>query len=496
MRTLANVVRWRAERRPDFAATWYQGRERTYAQLNRSSTELAAGMVAKLDLQPGDRVGILDKNSDDYVELLLALDKAGAVACPINARLTAPEVAAVVEDASPAVVVVGDEMRVNANSLSGRVLGFDELPRIRDGQDPHRDMEEAVTWQIYTSGTTGVAKGARITNLNLFGSIGNLFLEIDGFEEYGRTLVAMPLYHVGGCGWVRYALFAGCTAVIARDFVPDEILDVLVERKVSTAFLVPAALRLLVSQSRARSAGLSLKNIVYGASPITPELVTQSLEAFGCRLTQVYGMTETTGSVAFLRHEDHVGPRLLSCGRPGYGHELRIFGDHGGELPRGELGEIVYRGPSTMVGYWRKEAETSEAIRDGWFHSGDAGRMDQDGFIYIQDRIKDMIISGGENIYPADVERVIATNPAVADVAVIGVPDEQWGEAVKAIVTLREGSTLGADELIQWSRAKLAGFKRPKSVDFVDAIPRSPSGKLLRKGLRESYWANAERRVH
>src|SRR5205807_1790860 len=290
---------------------------------------------------------------------------------------------------------------------------------------------------------------------------------------------------------------AGCTAVITREFVPQDILRVIVEQKVNTAFLVPAALLFLTSLPEARGADFSaLKNILYGASPITPELLKRSIEIFGCRFTQVYGLTETTGAVTFLQHEEHVGERFLSCGRSGFGHELKVVGADDREVPYGEIGEIVYRGPATMAGYWRKERDTEAAIRNGWFHTGDAGTMDSEGFIYIKDRIKDMIISGGENIYPAEIESVLAGHPAVADVAVIGVPDETWGERVKAIIVRKPGAAATGEEIVEWSRAHLAGYKRPSSVDFAEAIPRNPSGKILKRELREPYWAETGRQVN
>lgn len=491
------MLRWRARRKPDFPITWYQGKTRSFDEMNRTSSELAAGLVEELKIEPGDRVAILDKNSDDFIELLFALDKAGAVACPVNWRLTAPEVAKVVGDAAPKAIVVSEDLRQNADQVTCRVLGYGDLPRVKGGKDPMRDSEEAVTWQLYTSGTTGIPKGAMLTNLNLFALTANLPLELKGFDEYGRSLVAMPLYHIGGSGWALAAMFAGCTAVITRDFIPQDILKVIVDEKVNTAFLVPAALLFLTSLPESQGADYSnLKNIAYGASPITPELLKRSIETFKCRFTQVYGLTETTGAVTFLQQEDHVGQRFLSCGRSGFGHELKVVGVDGKDVPYGEIGEIVYRGPGTMAGYWHKERETKEAIRDGWFYTGDAGTMDADGFIYIKDRIKDMIISGGENIYPAEVEGVLAGHPKVADVAVIGVPDDKWGESVKALIIPKPGTNLTAEELLTWSKDKLAGYKRPSSVDFVEIIPRNPSGKILKKDLREKYWQGQQRQVH
>lgn len=497
MRTIAEILRWRATRHPDLPAFWYGGRTQTFGEVDRSTSALANGLIDSLGVKPGDRVAILDKNTDAYLELLFALDKAGAVAAPINWRLTATEVARVAFDAQPVALVAGDEFRASADEVECRVLGFDEVPRSA-GPDPRRDREETVTWQLYTSGTTGLPKGAMLTNLNLTGGLmTGIPMEIREMREGGRGLVAMPLYHIGGCGWALAVIATGSCAVVVRDFLPAEVLKTMIDQRVETAFLVPAALLFLTMLPEAQGADFSaLQNILYGASPISEEVLKRSIETFGCRFTQVYGLTETTGAVTFLQHKDHKGERMLSCGRAGFGQELIIVDPEDHELPSGEIGEIVYRGAGTMAGYYRRDRDTAEVMRSGWFHTGDAGTMDAEGFIYIKDRIKDMIVSGGENIYPAELESVLAGHPGVADVAVIGVPDDQWGETVKAIVVRRPDSQLTGEELIDWSRERLAGFKRPRSVDFVESIPRNPSGKILKRQLREPYWATQERRVH
>jgi long-chain acyl-CoA synthetase len=495
VKTIAEMVRWRARRHPELPATWFQGRTCTFAELDASSSALAAGLAGELGVRPGDRVAILDKNSDSYLELLVALDRAGAVAVPVNWRLTAPEVAVVVGDAEPAALVVGEELRAAADQVSCRVLGFGELPR--GGEDPRRDRDEAVTWQLYTSGTTGMPKGAMLSNSNLFSLLSTLGFEAPELGEGARALVAMPLYHIGGCGWALGVLTQGATAVVMREVVPQELLQVIAEQRVNSAFLVPAVLLFLTQVPGVdRTDFSSLRNILYGASPISQDLLRRSIEVFGCRFTQLYGLTETTGAFTALRHEDHRGERLLSCGRPMFGAEVRVVDPFGQEVPAGEIGEIVYRGPGVMQGYWRRPDDTAAAIRDGWLHTGDAGIMDADGFLAIRDRVKDMIVSGGENIYPAELESVLAGHPAVADVAVIGVPDDRWGETVKAIVVRRPGAELTDRELIDWSRERLAGFKRPSSVDFTDSIPRNPSGKILKRELRAAYWAGRERQVN
>ncbi|TMD50754.1 MAG: fatty acid--CoA ligase [Chloroflexi bacterium] len=495
MRTVAEVARWWARRQPDLEATWFEGRTRTWGELNASSSALAGGLVSKLGVKPGDHVAILDKNTDDYIELLYALDKAGAIATPVNWRLTGDEVAKVVGDAQAVAIVAGDNFRGQADAAGVRVLGFNELPR--NGGDPYRDDEGAVMWQLYTSGTTGLPKGAMLTGQNLTGLTSVFATEIPEMRAGGRALVAMPLYHIGGCGWALAAMLTGSCAVLMSEFIPQQVLDNFEQQKVETAFLVPAALLFLTSlpESQGRDYS-SLRNILYGASPISQAVLQRSIDTFKCKFTQVYGLTETTGAITFLQFEDHEGEKLLSCGRATFGADMRVVDPEGKEVPHGQIGEIVYRGPGVMQGYWNRPQDTADQIRDGWFYTGDAGTEDDAGFFYVKDRIKDMIISGGENIYPAELESVLAAHPALADVAVIGVPDDQWGETVKAIVVLKPGAALSGEELIEWARSRLGGYKRPKSVDFTDSIPRNPSGKILKRELRAPYWEGATRQVN
>ena len=496
MRTVAEICRWWARRQPDLAATWFEGRSRTWGELDESSSRLAAGLVGRLGVKPGDHVAILDKNTDAYIELLFAIDKAGAIASPVNWRLTGEEVAGVVRDSEAVALVAGEEFRGQADAAGVRVVGFGELPRA-EGGDPHRDDDGAASWQLYTSGTTGLPKGAMLTGSNLFNAFGVFGVEVPELRVGGRAMVAMPLYHIGGCGWAMAALVTGSTAVILREFLPQQVLEVFVEQKVETAFLVPAALLFLTSLPESQGRDYrSLSNVLYGASPISQAVLQRSIDTFRCNFTQVYGLTETTGAITFLSHRDHAGQRMLSCGRATLGASMKVVDPEGAEVPEGGIGEIVYRGGGTMQGYWNRPQDTAEVVRDGWFHTGDAGTQDADGFFYIKDRIKDMIVSGGENIYPAELESVLAAHPAVADIAVIGVPDERWGEAVKAVIVRRPGQELSAEELIDWSRPKLAGYKRPRSVDFVETIPRNPSGKILKRELREPYWRGATRQVN
>jgi len=312
--------------------------------------------------------------------------------------------------------------------------------------------------------------------------------------------VAMPVFHIGGSGWGVVGLYHGARGVIAREFDASRVLDFIEQSGITKLFMVPAAMQFVVRQPRAREVDFSrLKYMLYGASPIPAALLKECIEVFGCGFVQLYGMTETTGTIVALPAEDHVEglERMRSAGKALPGVELAILDAEGNRLPPGEVGEIATRSGSNMVGYWNLPDATAKTLdSDGWLRTGDAGYMDKDGYLYIHDRIKDMIISGGENIYPAEVESAICDHPDVAEVAVVGVPDEKWGEAVKAIVVMKPGKQASASDIINFTRERIAGFKTPKSVEFIAALPRNASGKILRRHLRDPYWEGRERQVN
>jgi acyl-CoA synthetase (AMP-forming)/AMP-acid ligase II len=495
MRTLAELIRWRSRRHPDLEAIWYDGNSQSYRELDESTSRLAGALVEQLGIAPGDRVAILDKNCAAYLELVLALDKAGAVAAPINWRLTAGEVKLIIEDIKPKLVVTGPEFRTNGAAAGVRTMTFDELPR--GGDDPKRDKDGAVSTQFCTSGTTGLPKGAMLTGWNMLNTGLCLALEMPELREGCRSLVAMPMFHLGGTGWAIWSMQEGATLVIVREVAPESLLKTIVEQRIETALLVPAVMLFLCELPQSKTADFSaFKHITYGTAPISPDVLRRSIDTFKCRFSQIYGLTETTGPFTSLAHEHHVAEKLSSCGRPMFGARAKVIDVDGRELPPYEVGEIVYQGESLMSGYWARQKEADEVIRDGWFRTGDAGYVDKDGFLFIKDRIKDMIVSGSENVYPAEVEAVLAGHPDLVEVAVIGVPDPKWGESVKACVVARAGSSLTAETLIDWCRERLAGYKRPRTVDFLDALPRNASGKMLKRKLREPYWAAYERKVN
>ena len=488
----------------------------TWAELDDRSSQAAHGLAA-LGVGRDDRVAFLDKNTPEFFEVLMATGKLGAVLVPVNWRLAPAEMGFIISDAAAKVLIVGEDfvpaMKEVADDLSSVVrtvvLGSeyeDWLSGEPTTDTDYRPQPDDVAIQLYTSGTTGLPKGAMLVNSN-FGAILSQMAGPWRLDEDSVSAVAMPLFHIGGSGWALAGMTAGARSVIVREMVPTELVAIFERERVTNAFLVPAVLQMVCATAEAQAADFSaLRAIKYGASPITDEALTRAIATFGCEFVQLYGLTETTGAITQLDAADHDpgGPRshlLRSVGKPYPWVEMRIVDpDNGTDRGPGEVGELWARGPFTMKGYWNRAEATESVIDDqGWFRTGDAGYRDEDGYVFLTDRIKDMIVSGGENIYPAEVENALASHPAVADVAVIGVPDDRWGETPKAIVVLRPGNEASAelsDSIIGFSRERLAHFKCPKSVDYVEVLPRNPSGKILKRELREPYWAGKARRVN
>lgn len=517
MRTVPEILRYRAAMLRDDTALSYQGRTTSYRELDRRSSQVAQALI-RAGVKPGQRVCVLDKGHDLFFEVIFGIGKAGGVFTPVNWRLAPPEIAFVVNDAEAPVLFVGQEFAEAVAQIEGDLKtaktvvawdgaengrswsGYDQfLDGVAD-EDPRRDENEGDTaWQLYTSGTTGHPKGAELTNGNLCAGMASAQLAFGGVQPGDNGLVCMPLYHIGGSGYALSLLYSGARLVVHREADPGLILDTIPAERINSAFMVPALLNFLVQHPKAKQTDFSsLKAIIYGASPIPEELLAQCIEVFGCDFIQAYGLTETTGAAVTLSARDHVvgSARLRACGQPVFGMDVRILSPSGDECAPREVGEIAIRGALVMKGYWHRDEANAKCFRDGWFYSGDAGYLDEDGFLYIHDRVKDMIISGGENVYPAEVESVLFAHPGVADVAVIGVPDEKWGEAVKAVVVKAPEVDVSEQELVEYCRDKIAGYKRPQSVDFIDVLPRNPTGKILKRELREGYWQGKERQVN
>jgi acyl-CoA synthetase (AMP-forming)/AMP-acid ligase II len=514
-RSIADIVRTHGRARGALPAVVYRDRATDYATLDRRASQVANGLAAA-GLKPQSRAAHLDKSDDAFFEVFFGCAKANCVMVSVNWRLAAPEILHIVNDAEAEILFVGEEYFPIIDKIRGQLTGvrsiiamngvhpdFEPFARWRERQsatDPAVPIApDDVAVQFYTSGTTGLPKGAQLTNRNLLHLLPT-WTPTWGMAPGVRNLVVLPMFHIGGAGWALAGLYAGCTNYVTREVVPLEILKLIEQERIEIALFVPAIILFLVQTPQIRETDLSsLRLIVYGAAPIPAELLRQAMTIFPGGFQQVYGLTETTGAVTLLPPEDHNPDdpkKLLSCGYAQTGVELRIVGEDGQDCAVEQVGEIAVRSPQVMKGYWKLPEASARAMRDGWFFTGDAGYLDAQGYLYIYDRVKDMIVSGGENIYPAEVESALFGHPAVADVAVIGVPDERWGEAVKAVVVKKPGAETNPAELIQWARERIAGYKLPKSIDFVDALPRNPTGKILKRELRKPYWAGRERQVH
>lgn len=502
---LADLSRHHAGERADAPALVFGDRVTTYAELDRHASQVANGLLAA-GVSPGDRVVYLGKNSDLYFELWFGAAKAGAVLVPVNWRLAPPEVAYVLMDCAPRLIAVEPEFLSLVGDAEADLLvlepeaghqAFIPWREAQASEDPRADVEyDAPVLQLYTSGTTGKPKGAMLSSRSLLAL--RIETPAEDMPEWNRwteadvALIAMPIFHISGSGWGLWSLQHGGKGVVVREFDPHQVLHLLIAHRITKIMMVPTAMRIVCDHPEAAGADFSfLKYICYGGSSIPLDLLRQAIRVFGCGFAQMYGMTETAGTVTGLPPEDHDpagNMRMRGVGKALPGVEIRVVAPDGLPAANGEVGEILIRSPSNMIGYHAQPAATAEAVdADGWLRTGDAGHMDADGYLFLADRIKDMIITGGENVYPAEVENVFFSHPQVRDVAVIGVPDPKWGEAVKAIIVPEEGANPDPAALIAWVKARIAGYKAPKSIAFREALPRNPSGKILRRILRDEY---------
>jgi fatty-acyl-CoA synthase len=515
---LGSTIRYWAEERPDAIAMDDGITRISYRELDQMADRYARAFVAS-GLAPGNRIAWLGKNASLYFTLLIAASRAGLAMVPVGWRLAVPEVRYILSDTEAALLVCqpfsAETARAAAEGLDslktllidaeGDASGLQSLDiwaaEQGDAALPQVDPERGVL-QLYTSGTTGHPKGAVLCNRNMFAL--RPIIEASDVAWYkvsaeDSMLVIMPVAHIAGSGVGTIAFYNGCRAVIRAEFSPDAVLDCVADG-VTHMFLVPTALQMVVNHPRAATTDWSrLKLVMYGAAPIPLELLRQCMHVMGAEFCQQYGMTETTGTFCALPPEDHEpngNQRMRSAGKALPGVEIRIIDAAGNPVPNGTIGEIATRSPLNMTGYWRNEAKTRETVDgDGWLRTGDAAYMDDDGYVYIQDRVKDMIISGGENVYPAEVENAIFGHPDVLEVAVIGIPDDKWGEAVKAVVVPKPGHEVDPASVIAWARERIAPFKAPKSVDVIPEMPRNATGKILRRELRAPYWEGQERAV-
>jgi acyl-CoA synthetase (AMP-forming)/AMP-acid ligase II len=498
------------QQNPDRPATIYRDRVRTVAESVDRIAHLA-GALAALGVQPGDRVGILALNSDRYHEYLYAVAWVGAALNPVNIRWNPAEIAYSLRESDTRVLFVDDAFAPMIPALREQ---FPELATViycGDGDLPADALEyetlitenqpvedtrtggDDLLGVFYTGGTTGHPKGVMLSHNNVLTSALGAIASGQFITQRGRIMHAAPMFHLAAFGAWTAACLVGSTHVIVPMFSPAEVMRAIAEHRVTDTLLVPTMIQMLVDDPAIGDSDLSsLVHLVYGGSPMPGALLERARKALpAVGFTQGYGMTEMAPAVALLMPADHDNPALRgAAGRAAPHVEVRIVDPGGQDVPRGDVGEVVARGDNVMLGYWNRPDDTAAAIRDGWLHTGDGGRMDENGYIFIVDRIKDMIITGGENVYSAEVENALASHPAVAACAVIGVPDSEWGERVHAVVVLLPGQQATVDEIRAHCKTLIAGYKAPRSVDFVDALPLSGAGKILKRELRKQYWGD------
>jgi acyl-CoA synthetase (AMP-forming)/AMP-acid ligase II len=502
MQSWIHVIEWRANTRPGLTALVDdRGAAYTYAQL-RAETERRAGGWAGLGVGSGDVVAVVAKNSADFLLHAFALMRAGATPAFVNWRLSPRELAEVLALVEPKAIAADAEFAGLVGSawpepLPRVVIGGGFVPDgwvdggTLEGPVPPRPAltGDTVLALVHTSGTTGRAKAIPLRHGALMMSVADFAIEIGDQVAGSHHLQILPLFHLGGFGQCLQAILTAGTVYIHTAFDPAAVIDAIEADRIEFSTAGPSLIDMLVAEIRRRDGAdlSSLREIAYGTAPITPSSLTAAVAAFGCRFRQIYGNTESQSMISLLAPEDHQPghPRLGSAGRVSFGWEVRIVDPGGRDLGFEEAGELLIRGEPLFSGYWRDPGATAAAFAEGgWYRTGDIGKLTADGYLYILDRAKDMIISGGENIYPAEVEAVLARHPAVADVAVLGRPDPAWGEAVHAVIIPAAGQAVPAAEIIAWCRDRLAHFKCPKSVEFTDALPRTTTGKVLKRELR------------
>jgi long-chain acyl-CoA synthetase len=494
-------------------------RQRTWTEVGDRVARFAGALHA-MGVGGGDRVAVLMLNQDRYLEIYLAVAWAGAVVVPLNIRWSAAENEDVLRDCRPHVLIVDAAFSEAGGKLAKSIAtlrlihadddatpaGMADYEALIEAATPVPDASRAsgdLAGIFYTGGTTGRSKGVMLSHGNLMANAFNLLAE-GLFPSDAVYLHAAPMFHLANGAAMYGLMLSGGMNVVIRAFSPEAVMQAVQHYRVNELLLVPTMIQMLVDHPAIRSHDMSsLRRIVFGASPMSEALLDRAIAALPkAQFVQLYGMTELSPAATVLHHREQVGEgrklgRHRSGGRATLGALVRIVDADDNPVPHGTVGEICVSGDLVMMGYWERPEETAKALVDGWMHTGDGGYMDADGFVYIVDRMKDMIISGGENVYSAEVENVVALYPAVAQCAVIGIPSERWGETVHAVIVPKPGATVDADEMIAFCHARIAGYKCPRSVEVRDApMPMSGAGKILKRELRRPFWQGKERRVN
>ena len=499
---------------PENLAIAYGSKELTYAEVNARTNRLANGLN-RLGVQQGDNVAVLMYNCPEMLESMFACFKMGCGTIPINFRLHPKEFAFIINHSEAKAVIISPEFIESILDIRDDIPQVSYIISASEAQDPFLDYEtvlsaesdqfedadvapDDVAWLFYTSGTTGQPKGAMLTHRNLLCMAMNFYADMSpGFGSNDVALHAAPLSHGSGCYALPTIGKAAANVILdAKSFDPEQVLKTIEARRVTTMFAAPTMIKLLIDSPAVDLYDhSSLKALNYGGAPMLVEDMMQAMEKLGPCLVQLYGQAESPMTITYLSHDDHIldgdpdqMKRLASAGIPRTDVEVKIVDSNDNELPTGEMGEIVTRSDLVMKGYWRDPDATAETLRNGWLHTGDVGYIDESGYLFLMDRSKDLIISGGENIYPREIEEVIVQHPAVREVAVIGVPDPVWGESIKAVVSLLPESEVAEMDLIDFCTNHIARYKRPKSVDFLEELPKNNYGKILKRELRDKYW--------
>lgn len=501
-----------AKRYPDKVAIIYEGHSWSYRQLNSRVNKLA-GVLSAMGLKKHDKVAILAKNGNEYLESYYALAKLGIWLVGINYRLQIPEIATRLTHSDATAIILGPEFTEKFMELSpeGRkvfadrilVLGDHVSPGMHAYEDSLENSTEAEPQTFiepedplyigYTAGTTGLSKGAIISNRAIVSGF-QYKIMVNHFSQDDITLNPGPFWHSAPRDVASLHLYLGGTTVIMREFHAEEYLSLVEKYRVTNSFLIPTMFKMINElPGNERYDTSSLRLLISGGAPLPILLKEAAIKRFGPIIHECYASTETR-VITSISPEEMAGKKR-SVGRPIRDVEVRILDEKGKNVSSGKVGEIFLRGPSLFSGYYKNDKKTQESYRNGWFTLGDMGRFDEEGYLYIVDRKQDMVISGGENIYPSEVEEVLRAHPKVAEVAVIGIPDEKWGEVLKAFVVLKRGETTNEEEILNFCKSRLADYLKPKSIEFVSELPRNPVGKILKRVLREPYWKESEFKV-
>jgi acyl-CoA synthetase (AMP-forming)/AMP-acid ligase II len=516
---ITSMIRRAAQINPNGIATIFEGRQQSWSEMLDRVARLAGALQAA-GMKPGDRVALLSLNSDRFIDYYFAVVWGGGAMMPMNIRWAAAECAYALNDAGAEILIVDDAFKGLGAQIKPQVPGLHTMIYAGDSDTPDGmvNYEEILTAAdpapdagrggddlagvFYTGGTTGFPKGVMLSHTNFFvGGVSNAH-EIN-MQEGTVYLHAAPMFHIADLIWFSAITFMAGTHVVIPMFTPDGTLAAIEKHRPSQVLLVPVMLQMVLqSEKLAQTDVSSLKQIAYGASPITEAVLIKAFKAFpNASFIQAFGQTELSPVATILSPDYHVleGPKsgkLRSAGRPTLICEIRIVDENHDEVPRGDVGQIAVKGPNAMLGYWNKPEVTAETIIDGWVMTGDAGYIDEDGFIFLMDRVKDMIVSGGENVYSAEVENALGQHPDVATSAVIGIPSEQWGESVHAIVILHPGATPSVEELQAHCHTVIAGYKCPRTIDFrTEPFPLSGANKVLKTELRKPFWEGSDRQI-